>query len=144
MRHGSFISRAFATTLAVAAWQAAGAQEAAPSLTVELNALQPSERGCRFTFIANNGLGGELSSVAFELVLFNKANVVNRITIVNFKDLPAGKTKVRQFDFSEVDCADLGRVLINDATECAGAGIEPGACIRRLETKTQTAITFGV
>ena len=120
------------------------AQAAGPFLTVELNALQPSERGCRFTFMATNGLGGELSSVGLELVLFDKAGMVSRITIVDFKDLPEGKTKVRQFDFSGVDCGDLGRVLVNDATECAGAGIEPKACIRHLKTQSRTETAFGV
>lgn len=140
---GSVISRAFATTLAVMAWHAAQAQEAVPTLKVALNSLQPSERGCRFTFVANNELGGELSSVAFELVLFDKANVVDRITVTKFKDLPKGKTKVRQFEFSEVNCSDIGRVLINDATECVGTDVEPSDCIRYLETETETEIRFG-
>jgi hypothetical protein len=120
------------------------AQAQAPSLTVELNALQPSDRGCRFTFIATNELGGELASVGLELVLFNKAGMVSRITIVDFKDLPEGKTKVRQFDFSSVDCADLGRVLVNDATECKGEGIDPKACIRQLKTQSRSDTVFGV
>lgn len=114
------------------------------SLTVELNALQPSQRGCRFTFVATNRLGAELKSVGFELVLFNKAGMVNRITIVDFKDLPEGKTKVRQFDFSGIQCADLGRVLVNDATDCAGDGVEPKACIRYLKTDTRAETEFGV
>lgn len=122
------------------------AQEAeqSPSLKVELNALQPSERGCRFTFVVTNRLGGELASAAFELVLFDKAGMVSRITIVDFKDLPEGKTKVRQFDFSGIDCNNLGRILVNDATECAGTGVEPKACIRHLQTETRTEAVFGV
>ena len=115
-----------------------------PSLLVELNALQPSDRGCRFTFVVTNRLGGELASAAFELVLFDKEGMVSRITIVDFKDLPEGKTKVRQFDFSGVDCANLGRVLVNDATDCAGTGIDPKACIRHLTTETRTEAIFGV
>jgi hypothetical protein len=125
---------------------AASAQEAQepPSLVVELNALQPSERGCRFTFVVTNRLGGELASAAFELVLFDKAGMVSRITIVDFKDLPEGKTKVRQFDFAGIDCNNLGRILVNDATECTGTGVEPKACIRHLKTETLGEIVFGV
>ena len=126
---------------------AASAQEAAATqaeLRLELNAVQPSDRGCRFTFMATNGLGGELTSVAFELVLFDKAGMVSRMTVVDFKDLPQGKTKVRQFDFPSVDCTALGRVLINDATECAGQGIEPKACIRGLDAVSRAdGIEFG-
>lgn len=124
----------------------AHAQEAAQdaALTVELNALQPSDRGCRFTFIATNGLGSELTKAAFELVLFDTEGKVSRLTVVDFKDLPQGKTKVRQFDFSGIDCAAVGRVLINDSTECAGPAIEPKACIQKLKAQTRTEVVFGV
>ena len=131
-------------TAAPAANGTASGETGEQALTLELNALQPSERGCRFTFMATNGLGGDLSSAAFELVLFDKAGMVSRITIVDFKDLPEGKTKVRQFDFSGIDCANLGRILVNDATECAGTGIEPKACIRYLKTETRSETVFGV
>lgn len=123
--------------------QEAGAQSPAPQLVVELNALQPTANGCRFTFMVTNNLKAELSSVGFELVLFDKAGMVSKMTIVDFKDLPDGKTKVRQFDFSGVDCTNLGRVLINDATECKGPGVEPGACVRALRTETRTDAAFG-
>jgi hypothetical protein len=35
-------------------------------------------------------------------------------------------------------------VLINSATECVGAGVEPNACMRKLKTETRTGIAFGV
>lgn len=115
----------------------------AMELTLELNALQPVERGCRFTFMVSNGLGKEISQVAFEIALFTKAGMISRLTIVDFKDLPAGKTKVRQFDFRDIDCADVGRVLVNDATQCVGNGVEADACIRHLNTRTGTEVVFG-
>ena len=137
---------------AVAASHGAAAQDApapapadaAPALVVELNALQPSDRGCRFTFITTNNLGAELTKAAFELVMFDTAGMVNRLTVVDFKDLPEGKTKVRQFDFPGVECAKVGRVLINDATECAGSGVDPKACIRNLKAQTRTEVVFGL
>ena len=64
--------------------------------------------------------------------------------MLDFKDLPAGKTKVTRFDLAGADCAKISRVLINTATECAGAGIEPAACLRDLKTETRTPIAFGV
>lgn len=115
----------------------------ASRLVVELNALQKSDRGCRFTFVARNELGAELTKAAFELVLFDRQGMVSRLTVVDFKDLPDGKTKVRQFDFSGMDCAAIGRVLINDATECTGPGVDPKACIRDLRPETRTEVVFG-
>ncbi|MET3579628.1 hypothetical protein ABID19_002659 [Mesorhizobium robiniae] len=124
----------------------AWAQESAPApgLTLELNGAQPSDKGCRLTFVVNNTLGADLSKAAFEIALFNEAGVVDRLTVLDFKDLPAGKTKVTRFDLAGADCAKVSRVLINSATECAGTGIEPDACMRKLKTETKTGIAFGV
>lgn len=115
----------------------------APALSLELNAAQPSDKGCRLTFVVNNGLGSDLSKAAFEIALFNEAGVVDRLTVLDFKDLPAGKTKVTRFDLAGADCSKLGRVLINGVTECAGGGVDPAACMRAVRTSTRTAITFG-
>ena len=115
-----------------------------PALTLELNAAQPSDKGCRLTFLVNNNLGADLSKAAFEIALFNEAGVVDRLTVLDFKELPAGKTKVTRFDLAGTDCAKVSRVLINSATECAGAAVEPNACMRKLKTDTKTGIAFGV
>ncbi|TPL36285.1 hypothetical protein [Mesorhizobium sp. B2-4-6] len=116
----------------------------APALNLELNAAQPSDKGCRLTFVVNNTLGADLSKAAFEIALFNEAGIVDRLTVLDFKDLPAGKTKVTRFDLAGADCGKLSRVLINSATQCAGTGVEPAACMRGLKTSTRTAIAFGV
>jgi hypothetical protein len=123
----------------------ASAQEtnAAPPLTLELNGAQPSEKGCRLTFVVTNDLGGGLSKAAFEIALFNDGGVVDRLTVLDFKDLPAGKTKVTRFDLPGLDCARIGRVLVNSATECVGDGISPAACLGQLKTQTKTTISFG-
>ncbi len=116
----------------------------APQLSLELNAAQPSDKGCRLTFVVNNALGADLSKAAFEIALFNEAGIVDRLSVLDFKDLPAGKTKVTRFDLAGTNCTKLSRVLINSATECAGTGVEPGACMRGLKTETKTGIAFGV
>ena len=115
-----------------------------PALMLELNAAQPSEKGCRLTFVVTNNLGGELSKAAFEVAMFNETGTVDRLTVLDFKDLPSGKTKVARFDLGGADCGKISRLLINTATECAGAGIEPPACLRDLRTETKTQIAFGV
>ena len=139
--------RLLTSTLAMSlAMVPARAQEPAPvpALTLELNGAQPSEKGCRLTFVVNNNLGADLSKAAFEIALFNEAGVVDRLTVLDFKDLPVGKTKVTRFDLAGTDCAKVSRVLINSATECAGTGVEPNACMRKLKTDTRTGIAFGV
>jgi hypothetical protein len=138
--------RLLASTLAMSLAMVPAWAESAPvpALTLELNAAQPSEKGCRLTFLVNNNLGADLSKAAFEIALFNEAGVVDRLSVLDFKDLPVGKTKVTRFDLAGTDCAKVSRVLINSATECAGTGVEPNACMRKLKTDTKTGIAFGV
>lgn len=142
MKAATFVlSAAVATTLA---WGAVAQEtKTAPTLTLELNGAQPSDKGCRLTFVVNNDLGAGLSKAAFEIALFNQEGVVDRLTVLDFKDLPAGKTKVTRFDLAGADCAKISRVLVNSTTECAGSGIEPTACLTHLKTRTKTAISFG-
>lgn len=134
----------FLTAATVFATVAGPAQAEAPGQGLSLNGAQPSDKGCRLTFVIANNLGADLSKAAFEIALFNDAGVVDRLTVLDFKDLPAGKTKVTRFDLAGTDCAKLGRVLINSATECVGAGVEAATCLRGLKTATKTGIAFGL
>jgi hypothetical protein len=116
----------------------------APALSLELNGVQPSEKGCRLTFVVANELGADLTRAAFEIALFNEAGVVDRLTVLEFKDLPAGKTKVSRFDLAGTDCARVSRVLVNSVAECTGQGVEPAACLRGLKTSSRAGIAFGL
>jgi hypothetical protein len=118
--------------------------QAAPALNLELNAAEPSDKGCRLTFVVNNRLGGDLARAAFELALFNKDGVVDRLTVLDFRDMPEGKTKVSRFDLTGADCTNISRVLVNQVTECQGNGIEANACMLNLRTGTKTSIVFGI
>jgi len=93
------LTSTFAMSLAMApAWARSAPAPAAnpasgpaqgPVLSLELNAAQPSEKGCRLTFVVNNALGADLSKAAFEIALFNEAGVVDRLAVLDFNDLPA-------------------------------------------------------
>jgi hypothetical protein len=142
------VSRRILTAFLAVSLPAGGAALAqqpapAPSLRLEFNGLEPSTAGCRLTFVVENGLGAALDRAAFEIVLFNGKGLVDRLTVLDFKELPAGKTKVRQFDLPGADCAGIGRVLVNDAVACEGAGVEPTACIRSLKAETRSDVSFG-
>jgi len=124
----------------------ARAEEASakPALSLELNAVQQSQKGCRLTFVVANRLGADLSKAAFEIALFDQAGVVDTLTVLDFKELPSQKTKVTRFDLPGLDCARISRVLVNRATECAGEGIAPLACMRQLAPSTKSEIVFGL
>ena len=127
--------------LSAAAVSGAAAQEAAAAkgLDVELNALATSQKGCLFTFVAGNGLAQDLSKVSFEFVIFNDKGTVERLALLDFRDLPSGKAKVRQFDVPGIKCEAVKNLLINDAPVCDGEGLANGACMDGIVTRSKAA-----
>ncbi len=65
-----------AATVVAAATAPAHAEAPGQGLSLELNGAQPSDKGCRLTFVVANNLGADLSKAAFEIALFNDAGVV--------------------------------------------------------------------
>ncbi|WP_099866378.1 hypothetical protein [Pararhizobium haloflavum] len=112
------------------------------ALSLELNTLQETDTGCLFTFVAENGLEASLEKAAYEVVLFNGEGLVERMTVLDFQDLPAERTRVRQFNLSDTSCGDVSRVLINDVSTCSGDGVEPATCMDRLSVSSQSDVEF--
>jgi hypothetical protein len=136
--------RAFTVAAILLAGTPASAQETTPPrLKLELNALQPVEAGCRLTFVVENGFASTIDKAGYELAFFDTQGLVSRLTAVEFLDLPAGRARVRQFQFSGQPCDQIARILVNASTECAGEGVEPAACLDALETANRTSVEFG-
>ena len=114
------------------------AQEA--RLSVELNEVVPSEKGCKLTFVATNGLARSLDKASFEFVLFDGKGLVERMAVLDFRDLPAGKTKVRQFDLPGTKCEAVKSLLINDAPVCTGEGVAKDTCMKALATGSKLPV----
>ncbi|MBB3917455.1 hypothetical protein ACVITL_003468 [Rhizobium pisi] len=133
---------AVAAGLVMAVASVCQAQEAAfaTSLDVELNALAPSQKGCMMTFVALNNLPAAINKISFELAFFNDRNAVDRITVLDFRDLPQGKKRVRQFDMPNVKCESVTRILINDTPVCDGPAA--GECMKGLVTRSQISVPF--
>lgn len=130
------------STVAAICLPAAAQEEAATSLSIELNGLQATEEGCRLTFVAANRLNEDITRAAYELAFFNEKGLVERLTVLDFQSLPADQTKVRQFDLPDLDCGNLERILVNDATACEAT--DTAVCMERLETTARDdAVVFG-
>lgn len=118
------------------------AQEvAAPgALSIEMNDLAQTEKGCKLTFVAGNALTQSLAKVSFEFVLFDQKGLVERMAVFDFRDLPAGKTKVRQFTLAGTKCEAIKSVLINDTPVCEGEGVAKDACAKALKTGSKSSV----
>lgn len=115
------------TALPMAAWAQTG-DTAAPRLSVELNALEDVGGSCRVTFVARNGTGTPIEKAVFETVIFDPSGGVVSLSLFDFRDLPADRPRVRQFDLQDRACAGIGQVLINGANACLVAGSESDVC----------------
>ena len=127
--------------ISAAAVSGVAAEEAvaAKGLDVELNALAGSQKGCLFTFVAANGRARDVSKVSFEFVIFNDKGTVERLALLDFRDLPAGKSKVRQFDVPGIKCESVKNLLINDAPVCEGEGVDKASCMSGIVTRSKAS-----
>ncbi|MDQ0563822.1 hypothetical protein QO004_005638 [Rhizobium mesoamericanum] len=131
--------------IVVASTSQAFAQNAAAASStkgpeVELNGIAPSKKGCMMTFVALNNLAAPINKISFELAFFNDKNGVDRVTVLDFRDLPQGKKRVRQFDMPNMTCENVTRLLINDAPVCDGPAA--GECMKGLVIRSKVSVPF--
>lgn len=124
--------RSISTVLAICLFPALAAAQSEetepPTLSIELNALQDVGGACRVTFLARNGTDTPIDKAVFEAVIFDSAGGVVRLSLFDFRDLPVGRPRVRQFDVADLECGSIGQALINGANSCEVAGSESDVC----------------
>ncbi|MEY8843057.1 hypothetical protein AB9K41_28835 [Cribrihabitans sp. XS_ASV171] len=113
----------------------AGAAEPA-GLSIELSSATDVSGACQMSFVATNETGQDITRAVYEVVLFGADGGVAQLSLLDFRDLPKGRPRVRQFQFDGMDCDQIPRVLINGAQTCEGA--ETGGCIDALRLSTRT------
>ncbi|MDU9004529.1 hypothetical protein [Sedimentitalea todarodis] len=139
----SFRRLAFGVLLAGAVPVLALAQsaESTPmSLSLELNAVQDVGGACRLTFLVNNETGMEIDKAVFETVIFDTSGGVVSLSLFNFRDLPAERLRVRQFEVPEIACDTVGKALINGANSCIVKGAESDICDKALSLSSRLAV----
>lgn len=108
----------------------------APGVSIELSAAENTGSACRLSFLVTNGHATDIDKAVYEVVLFGTSGGVAQLTLLDFQDLPAGRPRVRQFQFGGLSCDSIPRVLINGAETCTG--VAEGGCIRNLQLSTRT------
>ncbi|MDV7145237.1 hypothetical protein R3X27_21345 [Tropicimonas sp. TH_r6] len=127
----SFRSHALATVIACAVPVVASAQSNAlpPALlSLELNAIHDVGGACRLSFLVRNETGTAIDKAVFETVIFDPSGGVASLTLFDFRDLPADRPRVRQFDLPEMSCGTIGQALINGANTCVVDGADSEIC----------------
>ena len=136
----SFLRFALATGLAFTSSFSVQAQTAGtpPSgLSLELNTVKEVNGACRLTFLVQNQTGTDVEKAAFETVIFDSAGGVVTLSLFDFRDLPGNRPRVRQFSLPDLECATIGRVLINGANSCIVGGAQSDICASELNLRSR-------
>jgi hypothetical protein len=89
-----------------------------PSLSVELNKLEPQGGGCRAYFVIANEGPTQYQVLKLDLVLFQRDGVIGHRVAVDLAPLKASKRSVKRFDLDGIACDQIGSFLINEVMEC--------------------------
>ena len=111
----------------------------AQEIKLELNKMepQPETKACRAYLVFDNSEGAAIEALQLDLILFDRTGVIARRLALDTAPLRAAKTTVKLFDIPDLDCNDVGRILINEVLECRDADGAHADCIERLTLSTR-------
>jgi len=133
---------AAATAALLIAAGAPGGAVAEPVIGAELNTLATVDGNCRMTIVMTNGLDTAVDKLTLETVLFDADGTVIRFLLLAARPLPARRMRVQQFDVDRLACEEIGRVLLNDVTACAGTGLDPQRCLGLVVPSSRARVSF--
>ncbi len=141
------IKKAIATAAAsLLLLTAATAQEAKETpqegegISLELNKLEASDKGCRAYLVVSNPTSKKFDAYKLDLVMFQTDGIIGRRFAVDLAPLPPSKRTVKLFELDGTQCSDIGSFLINDVMECKAAEGEPGDCLADMEVNALTKV----
>lgn len=100
-----------------------------PSISVELNKLEPNGSNCRAYLVVNNESKTGLKAFKLDLVLFQSDGVIGRRFAVDLAPLRPSKRSVKLFDIEGTSCDSVGSFLINDVVECEAESGQIDDCL---------------
>ena len=117
--------------------------EDAPVLSVELNKLEQIGTDCRSYMVLANRTGSALEQLSLDLVVFDKGGVIDRRLAVELGPVKSGRTQVKVFDMSDLDCGRVARVLMNDVMVCVPDRLgEATTCDEALRVSGRGTVAF--
>ena len=80
-------------------------------------------------------------SFQLDLVVFDGAGVIARRVALDVAPVRPNKTSVYAFDVEGLDCAGVGRVLLNDVLGCRAAG-DGADCVSAVTLSSRAGVDF--
>lgn len=120
--------------------QEAKAQQEQESITVELNKLEPSDKGCRAYIVISNSSTTAYDAFKLDLVMFKTDGIIGRRFALNLAPMRPSKRAVKLFDLDDTKCEDIGSFLVNDVMECRAGDQADQDCLARLKVSSLTKV----
>jgi hypothetical protein len=133
-------------TLLIVGAATSHAQDTSPSsdageaITLELNKLEPSEKGCKAYVVASNPSSTSYDTVKLDLVMFQTDGVIGRRFALELAPLRPSKRTVKMFELDNTKCDGIGSFLINDVMECKSDKGPVADCLAKLKLNSLTKV----
>lgn len=111
-------------------------------IAVELNRVSAAEGACRLSLVFTNHLAVPVEALAIETVIFDRQGSVERFVVLKSRPLTPGKIRVQQFDMRGIPCEGIGKLLLNDVTECKAGDLAPAACLEKIAVTSRAGVPF--
>lgn len=114
------------------------------SINIELNNIASRNDVCQVYIRVRNQTDAAYDAFKIDLAFFDKAGVINDRVLIDLAPLRSNKTSIHVFDMPDLDCNNVGEVLLNDITECTAAdgATAPTDCIAAVQLSSRGDITF--
>jgi hypothetical protein len=138
----SIVAALAASSVSVPLVYAQDSPSSAPSdsISLELNKLEKSDKGCRAYVVVSNPTQTTYDAFKLDLVLFQTDGVIGRRFALDLAPVRPDKSTVKLFDLDGTDCENIGKFLVNDVMECRASSGPVQDCLARLKVKTLTKV----
>jgi hypothetical protein len=137
----SFVAAAAAILVVTTVTQAQDAQQgAADGVTLELNKLEKSDKGCRAYVVVTNSTSTSYDAYKLDLVMFQTDGVIGRRFALDLAPVRPDKRTVKLFDLDGAVCDEIGSFLVNDVMECRTDTGAAEGCLAGLKVKSLTKV----
>jgi len=109
-------------------------------ITLELNKLEPSSKGCRAYLVVSNSGDTTFDTYNLELFVFHTDGVIGNHFSLNVAPLRPAKRTVKIFDLKGAKCEDIGSFFVNDVLECHAEAGAVDNCLARLKLNTLSKV----